>query len=79
VFAEAANWAGGVVVEAAARLIASARICNLILSNVPGRARRSTRGARMREVYLERDIVQRFEAGLAELSTVGAKPAAAIA
>jgi diacylglycerol O-acyltransferase / wax synthase len=102
VFAEAANWAGGVVVEAAARLIASARIYNLILSNVPGpSAPLYLAGARMREVYphlplferqgisvallsyvgrlaicvtadsdlggLQRDIVQRFEAGLAEL------------
>jgi diacylglycerol O-acyltransferase len=102
VFAEAANWAGDVVVEAAARLIASARIYNLILSNVPGpSAPLYLAGARMREVYphlplferqgisvallsyvgrlaicvtadsdlggLQRDIVQRFEAGLAEL------------
>jgi diacylglycerol O-acyltransferase / wax synthase len=72
VVAEAANWAGGAVVESAARLIGSARIANLIVTNVPGPSvPLYLAGARMREVYPHLPLLERQGIGIALLSYVG--------
>lgn len=72
VIAEAANWAGGAVVEATARLIGSARIYNLIVTNVPGPGvPLYLAGARMREVYPHLPLFEQQGIGIALLSYVG--------
>ena len=70
--AEAANWAGGAVVESAARLIGSARIYNLIVTNVPGPSvPLYLAGSRMREVYPHLPLFEQQGIGIALLSYVG--------
>ena len=72
VLAEAANWAGGAVVESAARLIGSARIYNLIVTNVSGPSvPLYLAGARMREVYPHLPLFERQGISIALLSYVG--------
>jgi diacylglycerol O-acyltransferase len=72
VVAEVANWAGGAVVESAARLVASARIYNLIVTNVPGpNVPLYLAGARMREVHPHLPLFERQGIGIALLSYVG--------
>jgi hypothetical protein len=72
VIAEAANWAGGAVVESAARLIGSARIYNLIVTNVPGPSvPLYLAGARMREAYPHLPLFEQQGIGIALLSYVG--------
>ena len=72
VVAEAANWAGGAVVEQAARLIGSARIYNLIVTNVPGPSiPLYMAGSRLREVYPHLPLFERQGLGIALLSYAG--------
>ncbi len=72
VIAEAANWAGGAVVESAARLIGTARIYNLIVTNVPGPSfPLYLAGARMREVYPHLPLFEQQGIGIALLSYLG--------
>jgi WS/DGAT/MGAT family acyltransferase len=72
VIAEAANWAGGAVVESAARLIGSARIYNLIVTNVPGPSvPLYLAGSRMTEVHPHLPLFERQGIGIALLSYVG--------
>jgi WS/DGAT/MGAT family acyltransferase len=72
VLAEAANWAGGAVIEAAARLVSSARIYNLIVTNVPGPdVPLYLAGSRMRAVYPHLPLFEQQGLGVAVLSYVG--------
>jgi hypothetical protein len=72
VIAEAANWAGGAVVEQAARLLGSVRIYNLIVTNVPGPAvALHLAGSRLREVYPHLPLFERQGLGVALLSYAG--------
>ncbi|HXJ37166.1 MAG TPA: wax ester/triacylglycerol synthase family O-acyltransferase [Candidatus Eisenbacteria bacterium] len=72
VLAEAANWAGGAVVEAAARVINATRIYNLIVTNVPGPAvPLYLGGSRMREVYPHLPLFEQQGIGIALLSYLG--------
>ena len=72
VIAEAANWAGGAVVESAARLIGSARIYNLIVTNVPGPSMPLyLAGSRMLEVHPHLPLFEQQGVGIALLSYVG--------
>jgi WS/DGAT/MGAT family acyltransferase len=72
VIAEAANWAGGAVVESAARLIGLARIYNLIVTNVPGPSvPLYLAGARMQEIYPHLPLFEQQGIGIALLSYVG--------
>jgi WS/DGAT/MGAT family acyltransferase len=72
VIAEAANWAGGAVVESAARLIGSARIYNLIVTNVPGPSvPLYLAGSRMLEVHPHLPLFEQQGIGIALLSYVG--------
>ena len=72
VIAEAANWAGGAVVEQAARLIGSARLYNLIVTNVPGPGvPLYLAGSRMRAVYPHLPLFERQGIGIALLSYAG--------
>jgi len=72
VVAEAANWAGGAVVEQAARLIGSARIYNLIVTNVPGPSiPLYLAGSRLREVYPHLPLFEQQGLGIALLSYAG--------
>ncbi len=72
VLAEAANWAGGAVVEAAARVINATRIYNLIVTNVPGPAvPLYLGGSRMREVYPHLPLFEQQGVGIALLSYLG--------
>jgi hypothetical protein len=70
--AEAANWAGGAVVELAARLIGSSRVYNLIVTNVPGPSMPLyLAGSRLREAYPHLPLFERQGIGIALLSYVG--------
>ncbi len=72
VLTEAANWAGGAVVESAARVIGSARLYNLIVTNVPGPGLPlHLAGARMREAYPHLPLFEQQGIGIALLSYVG--------
>jgi diacylglycerol O-acyltransferase / wax synthase len=72
VIAEVANWAGGAVVEATARAVGSARIYNLIVTNVPGPAvSLYLAGSRMREAYPHLPLFERQGIGIALLSYTG--------
>ncbi len=72
VVAEAANWAGGAVVEAIARAVGSARVCNLIVTNVPGPpVPLYLAGARMVEVYPHLPLFEQQGLGIALLSYGG--------
>jgi WS/DGAT/MGAT family acyltransferase len=72
VIAEAANWAGGAVVEQAARLIGSVRIYNLIVTNVPGPGvPLYLAGSRLREVYPHLPLFEQQGIGIALLSYAG--------
>jgi diacylglycerol O-acyltransferase / wax synthase len=72
VVAQAANWAGGAVVEQAARLIGSARLYNLIVTNVPGPGiPLYLAGSRMRAVYPHLPLFERQGIGIALLSYAG--------
>ena len=72
VIAEAANWAGGAVIESAARFIGSARIYNLIVTNVPGPGiPLYLAGSRMLEVHPHLPLFERQGIGVALLSYVG--------
>jgi WS/DGAT/MGAT family acyltransferase len=72
VIAEAANWAGGAVVEQAARLIGSARIYNLIVTNVPGPGvPLYMAGSRLREIYPHLPLFEQQGIGVALLSYAG--------
>jgi hypothetical protein len=69
VIAEAANWAGGAVVEQAARLIGTARLYNLIVTNVPGPAiPLYLAGSKLREVYPYLPLFEQQGLGVALLS-----------
>ena len=70
--AEAANWAGGAVVELTARLIGSSRIYNLIVTNVPGPGiPLYLAGSRMREAYPHLPLFEQQGIGIALLSYIG--------
>ena len=72
VVAEAANWAGGAVVELTARLIGSSRIYNLIVTNVPGPGiPLYLAGSRMREAYPHLPLFDQQGIGIALLSYIG--------
>jgi hypothetical protein len=72
VIAEAANWAGGPVVESAARFIGSARIYNLIVTNVPGPGiPLYLAGSRMLEVHPHLPLCEQQGIEIALLSYVG--------
>jgi diacylglycerol O-acyltransferase len=72
VITEAANWAGGAVVEQAARLIGTARLYNLIVTNVPGPAiPLYLAGSRLREVYPYLPLFEQQGLGIALLSYAG--------
>src|SRR6185436_9525709 len=72
VIAEVANWAGGAVVEQGARLIGSARIYNLIVTNVPGPSiPLYLAGSRLREVYPHLPLFAQQGLGIALLSYAG--------
>jgi diacylglycerol O-acyltransferase len=70
--AEAANWAGGAVVELTARLIGSSRVYNLIVTNVPGPSiPLYLAGSRLREAYPHLPLFEQQGIGIALLSYVG--------
>jgi len=72
VVAEAANWAGGAVVETLARIVGSTRVCNLIVTNVPGPpVPLHLAGARMVEAYPHLPLFERQGLGVALLSYAG--------
>jgi diacylglycerol O-acyltransferase len=72
IIAEAANWAGGAVVESTARLIGASGIYNLIVTNVPGPSiPLYLAGARMREVYPHLPLFAQQGIGIALLSYMG--------
>ncbi len=72
VVAEAANWAGGAVVETIARAVGSVRVCNLIVTNVPGPpVPLYLAGARMVEVYPHLPLFEQQGLGIALLSYGG--------
>jgi len=72
VVTEAANWAGGAVVEQAARLIGTARLYNLIVTNVPGPAiPLYLAGSKLREVYPYLPLFEQQGLGIALLSYAG--------
>jgi len=72
VITEAANWAGGAVVEATARVVGSAALYNLIVTNVPGPSiPLYLAGARMRAVYPHLPLFEQQGIGVALLSYVG--------
>jgi diacylglycerol O-acyltransferase len=72
VVAEAANWAGGAVVELTARLIGSSRVYNLIVTNVPGPSiPLYLAGSRMREAYPHLPLFEQQGIGIALLGYVG--------
>jgi len=72
VVAEAANWAGGAVVETLARVVGSTRTCNLIVTNVPGPPMPLyLAGARMVEAYPHLPLFEKQGLGIALLSYAG--------
>jgi len=72
VVAEAANWAGGAVVETLARVVGSTRVSNLIVTNVPGPpVPLHLAGARMVEAYPHLPLFEQQGLGLALLSYTG--------
>jgi hypothetical protein len=72
VVTEAANWAGGAVVEQAARLIGTARLYNLIVTNVPGPGiPLYLAGSKLREVYPYLPLFEQQGLGIALLSYAG--------
>lgn len=72
VITEAANWAGGAVVAAGARLINSARLYNLIVTNVPGPSvPLYLLGARVRAAYPHLPLFENQGLGIALLSYCG--------
>jgi diacylglycerol O-acyltransferase / wax synthase len=72
VVAEAANWAGGAVVELTARLIGSSRVYNLIVTNVPGPSvPLYLAGSRLREAYPHLPLFEQQGIGIALLSYMG--------
>jgi WS/DGAT/MGAT family acyltransferase len=72
VLAEVANWAGGAMVEAAAKVINATRIYNLIVTNVPGPAfPLYLAGARMTEAYPHLPLFEQQGIGIALLSYMG--------
>ena len=72
VVAEAANWAGGAIVEQAARLIATARLYNLIVTNVPGPpVPLYLAGCRLTAVYPHLPLFEQQGIGIALLSYAG--------
>jgi WS/DGAT/MGAT family acyltransferase len=72
VITEAANWAGGAVVEQAARLIGTARLYNLIVTNVPGPGIPLwLAGSKLREVYPYLPLFEQQGLGVALLSYAG--------
>jgi WS/DGAT/MGAT family acyltransferase len=72
VIAEAANWAGGAVVELTARLVGSSRLYNLIVTNVPGPAiPLYLAGSMLREAYPHLPLFEQQGLGIALLSYVG--------
>jgi diacylglycerol O-acyltransferase len=69
---EAANWAGGAVVETLARVVGSTRVCNLIVTNVPGPPMPLyLAGARMVEAYPHLPLFEQQGLGIALLSYCG--------
>jgi diacylglycerol O-acyltransferase / wax synthase len=72
VIAEAANWAGGAVVELTARLVGSSRLYNLIVTNVPGPSiPLYLAGSLLREAYPHLPLFEQQGLGIALLSYVG--------
>jgi hypothetical protein len=72
VVAEAANWAGGAVLETLARVVGTTRVCNLIVTNVPGPPiPLHLAGARMVEAYPHLPLFERQGLGIALLSYAG--------
>jgi WS/DGAT/MGAT family acyltransferase len=72
VIAEAANWAGGAVVELTARLVGSSRLYNLIVTNVPGPSvPLYLAGSLLRETYPHLPLFEQQGLGIALLSYVG--------
>jgi WS/DGAT/MGAT family acyltransferase len=72
VVTEAANWAGGAVVEQAARLIGTARLYNLIVTNVPGPPMPLfLAGCRLAAVYPHLPLFEQQGIGIALLSYAG--------
>jgi WS/DGAT/MGAT family acyltransferase len=72
VLAEVANWAGGAMVEAAAKVINATRIYNLIVTNVPGPSfPLYLAGARMTEAYPHLPLFEQQGLGIALLSYMG--------
>jgi WS/DGAT/MGAT family acyltransferase len=72
VLAEVANWAGGAMVEAAAKLINATRIYNLIVTNVPGPSfPLYLAGARLTEAYPHLPLFEQQGLGIALLSYMG--------
>lgn len=69
---EAANWAGGAVVTAGARLLNGARLYNLIVTNVPGpNLPLYLLGARLRAAYPHLPLFENQGLGIALLSYCG--------
>ena len=72
IITEAANWAGGAVVEAGARLLNGARLYNLIVTNVPGPdIPLYLLGAHVRAVYPHLPLFENQGLGIALLSYCG--------
>jgi len=72
VVAEAANWAGGAVVELTARFVGSSRLYNLIVTNVPGPSiPLYLAGSLLREAYPHLPLFEQQGLGIALLSYVG--------
>ena len=72
VITEAANWAGGAVVAAGARLLNGARLYNLIVTNVPGPTiPLYLLGARVRAAYPHLPLFENQGLGIALLSYCG--------
>lgn len=72
VITEAANWAGGAVVAAGARMLSAARLYNLIVTNVPGpNLPLYLLGARVRAAYPHLPLFENQGLGIALLSYCG--------